>query len=287
MRNIQLPPPSASDLMLDILSGYGPQGLSVQALCKAGRVMDIAETNVRVALNRLTNQSKIFSPQRGFYAIDNEGYALHEDVENWWTRENLINDWAGHWVGAVAPHEKKTSVAGRRKHLRALDLCGFREFMPYHYIRPNNLEGGVEGVRRKLFALGVVGTTSVYEIRNLSRPDEVRARSLWMSRDTVDGYDELLQAVRKSSVRLETQSMETAARESLMLGRYAIKFVMHDPLVPEELMPGESRRALVKELRAYQVMARKLWAQLIAQASSSRRQAVRPIVNDIFLFQNI
>ena len=56
MRNIQLPPPSASDLMLDILSGYGPQGLSVQALCKAGRVMDIAETNVRVALNRLTNQ---------------------------------------------------------------------------------------------------------------------------------------------------------------------------------------------------------------------------------------
>jgi hypothetical protein len=52
-------------------------------------------------------------------------------------------------------------------------------------------------------------------------------------------------------------------------------------------MPGESRRALVKELRAYQVMARKLWAQLIAQASSSRRQAVKPIVNDIFLFQNI
>ena len=110
MRNIQLPPPSASDLMLDILSGYGPQGLSVQALCKAGRVMDIAETNVRVALNRLTNQSKIFSPQRGFYAIDNEGYALHEDVENWWTRENLINDWAGHWVGAVAPHEKKRQL---------------------------------------------------------------------------------------------------------------------------------------------------------------------------------
>ena len=69
MRNIQLPPPSASDLMLDILSGYGPQGLSVQALCKAGRVMDIAETNVRVALNRLTNQSKIFSPRAGFMRL--------------------------------------------------------------------------------------------------------------------------------------------------------------------------------------------------------------------------
>jgi len=159
--------------------------------------------------------------------------------------------------------------------------------MPHHYIRPKNLEGGVEGVRRKLFALGAVDSTSVYEIRHLSRPDEVRARSLWMSTDTADGYDDLLQALRKSSMRLETQSMETAARESLMLGRYAIKFVMHDPLVPEELMPGESRRALVKELRGYQVMARKLWAQLIAQASSSRRQAVRPIVNDIFMFQNI
>ena len=75
----RIPPPTASDVMLDILSGYGPLGLSVQGLRKRGLVMDISESNVRVALNRLANQRKIASPRRGHYAINFSGYALHDD----------------------------------------------------------------------------------------------------------------------------------------------------------------------------------------------------------------
>lgn len=49
--------------------------------------------------------------------------------------------------------------------------------------------------------------------------------------------------------------LPSAVRESLLLGRSAIAHLLRDPLLPEELMPSNSRLSLEQELRSYQQRA--------------------------------
>lgn len=279
--------PSASDLILDILSGYGPQGLDVQSLCRAGMVMGISETNIRVKLNRLTKERKICSPQRGYYAIDFDGYVLHADVGTWWTREQTMVAWDGSWV-AVHNLGLGPGTAKQRKGLRALELRGFASFRKGLLLRPNNLSGGVIALRDRLQALGLGTDALVAELTELGARDEASARSLWIDDDYPALYEEQLGRIQASSSHLAEISLEEAARESLFIGRNVIRFIMHDPLLPEELLSGDKRRLLIKQTREYQIRARQLWADFISEGQVERSVAAKPpVVQDIFLFQNI
>lgn len=261
----RIPPPTASDVMLDILSGYGPLGLSVQGLRKRGLVMDISESNVRVALNRLANQRKIASPRRGHYAINFSGYALHEDVENWWRREEQRQDWDFTWVAVHEPIKVRGKTAQQRMHSRALELRGFRPARPNLHVRPNNLSGGVYGLRKQLLELGMSDSAVVFGMNSLSRSEEAYARALWVGSNLINDYRDYLEAIKQSTKHLASISKYEACKESLLLGRSAIRFLLHDPLLPEELMPGAERKVLVSEVREYQLSARELWRNVVPE----------------------
>ena len=58
---------------------------------------------------------------------------------------------------------------------------------------------------------------------------------------------------------------EPVAADSLAIGRTVIRNLVRDPLLPDELRPGETRRRLTGGMIAYQLRAKALWIRLLDQ----------------------
>lgn len=254
----------AADLVLDILSTHDARQVSVAALCRAGEVCGLRDQNVRVALNRLVRQGKIANPARGLYALNPGGSGLFGEVENWLRKEQRTVAWQGGWVGVVdgaVPRREKTLW---RRHERALMLRGFRALDTSGLqLRPDNLHGGVAGLRDDLRTLGLADQATVIAVGGLSEVDEQRARGLWDLAGLEASYQDMLARLERSQARLHTLPAEVAARESLLLGRAAIRSIVHDPLLPDALMGGDLRHRLIERMRDYQGDAKQLWMRVL------------------------
>lgn len=254
----------AADLVLDILSTHDARQVSVAALCRAGEVCGLRDQNVRVALNRLVRQGKIANPARGLYALNPGGSGLFGEVESWLSKERRAVAWQGGWVGVVdgaVPRREKTLW---RRHERALMLRGFRALETSGLqLRPDNLHGGVTALRDDLRGLGLADQASVIAISGLSDDDEQRAWKLWDLQGLERLYQDTLARLERSQAGLHTQAPEVAARESLLLGRAAIRSIIHDPLLPDALMGGDLRHRLIERMRAYQRQAKALWMEVL------------------------
>ena len=254
----------AADLVLDILSTHDARQVSVAALCRAGEVCGLRDQNVRVALNRLVRQGKVANPARGLYALNPGGSGLFGEVESWLSKEQRAVAWQGGWVGVVdgaVPRREKTLW---RRHERALMLRGFRALgVSGLQLRPDNLHGGVPGLREDLRALGLADQATVIAVGELSREDEQRARGLWDLAALEAAYRDMLSRLERSQAGLHALPAEVAARESLLLGRAAIRSIIHDPLLPDALMGGDLRHRLIERMRDYQSEAKQLWMRVL------------------------
>ncbi|WP_323844712.1 PaaX family transcriptional regulator C-terminal domain-containing protein [Microbulbifer magnicolonia] len=260
--NIEL---SAADLILNLLEGHDRHRLSVQSLTRGAELFRIREQAVRVALTRLIGQGKITSPSRGQYELNVVGSTLLGDIENWLRMEERAVPWNGQWLGvsdAAVPRRQK--VAWRR-HLKALALRGFELLQEGFWVRPDNIKGSATGLRADLQSLGLAHGALVMSLTALDESNELRARSLWDSQALEHQYRAMLEALRDSRRQLEKAPLESAARESLLLGRAAIRLILHDPLLPDELMAGNRRRELIAAMREYQRWAKSVWMEFLGE----------------------
>lgn len=254
---------SAGDLVLDMLAAHDRHQLSVAALCRAARVCGIREQNVRVALTRLTHQGKVISTARGVYRLNSDGSSLFRDVENWLRKEQQAVPWSGHWIGVADGAVPRRHKVSWRRHERALALRGFRPLRAGVHLRPDNLVGGIGAVREDLHGLGMAPQALVLGVTGLSGEDDNRARGLWDRGALETQYRAMLECLERSGARLHGQPPEAAARESLLLGRAAIRCIVRDPLLPEALMDAGLRRSLIERMRRYQIQAKTLWGCIL------------------------
>ncbi|WP_418123611.1 PaaX family transcriptional regulator [Variovorax sp. 160MFSha2.1] len=262
--NVPVAVPSAPDLILDLLVADGGT-LSAQALCRAGALMGIGESTLRVGLTRLAAEGKIARGERGSYMLDRKGAALSRTVDAWRNRQAQTVAWRGDWLAvhdAGVPRADKTAW---RHHALALSLRGFAALHPGLHIRPDNLSGGLAAERKHLAALGLSSDALVFRIADLDEAAQAAARKLWNVRAMEADYRRLQAGVERSEKRLATQKLETATRESLLLGRAVIAHIIRDPLLPAELMSTAPRTALLAATRRYQDKALVLWRKWLAQ----------------------
>lgn len=256
---------SASDLVLDLLAAHDEHQLPVAALCRAAKICGIREQNVRVALSRLGQQGKVASTDRGSYSLNPSGSSLLRDVDNWLRREQQAVAWHGGWIGVVDGAVPRRHKVVWRRHERALSLRGFRPLNAGVHLRPDNLDGGVAAVRRDLQGLGLAGQALVMAVGELSDADEQRARTLWNLKSLERSYRSLIRRLERSRAGFAARSEERIARESLLLGREAIRVILHDPLLPESLMGGDLRHQLIECMRDYQTVAKTVWLRLLEE----------------------
>ncbi len=248
--------PSAPDLILDLLSAHG-SALSVQALCRSGALLGIAESAIRVGLTRLAGEQKIVRSGRGRYAY--QPGALGQVLDDWQHQDHRTIDWNGHWLavyGANVPRGEKTIW---RHHSLALALRGFVEIQPGLHIRPDNLSGGLDEVHAELQGLGLSPDALLFRMVDLGSEQQRAACDLWDTRKREAQYRQWITRLEKSRQAWRHMTQEEVLRETLLQGRAAIGFLIRDPLLPPQLMAPGPRRALVEVVLDYKAQGHRLW----------------------------
>lgn len=260
-----MPPPSPRSLALDLLSTLRGESMPVGALVAAGALFGIPENGMRVALTRLLGAGALARDERGRYRLGPAAAPLNERVVAWRSLEDRVRRWEGGWVAVHCAGLPRGRGAAAERAARALRLLGFAQFARDLALRPDNLRGGVAGVREELRALGLPPRAEVFALSALDADAESRARGLWDAAALRAGYARSRLALAKSEARLQRATEEAAMVESFRLGGRVIRELVSDPLLPEPLVPVAERRALAAALRRYDRAGRRVWAGFMAR----------------------
>src|SRR6476659_6002779 len=105
-------------------------------------------------------------------------------------------------------------------------MLGFAELDRGLYLRPDNLDGGVDAVRARLYALGLPLHAAVFVAGSFSPDVEARARALWDGKALTLAYKKLRTQLEKWLARAGDLEPPVAARESFLLGSRAIRQIV-------------------------------------------------------------
>lgn len=256
-------PPSAQRFVLDILFATGEQPVPVRALLRAGAPFGLTDNNLRVGVARLCAEGKIERRGRGLYGLAPGAEPVRKWVARWSTPDARLAPWLGGFVGAHHVPGPTRRDAKARRCVRALSFLGMRELAPGLHVRPDNLVGGVEGVREELRGLGLPASSPVFAIGALDDEATARACALWDVAALEREHRRLRLALERSERRLPRLPLEEAIVECFVLGGRAIRQLAYDPLLPEPIAKAAPRRALVDAMRRYDVAGRDVWRELM------------------------
>jgi len=160
-----------------------------------------------------------------------------------------------------------------RQREKALRLLGFASFVPGLWVRPDNLTVRAAELRVELIALGLPDADLVVGLHDFDPVSERRAHGLWDVPALRRGYRRSLADVEASAARLGKLAPTRAMAESFLLGGRVVRELVLDPLLPDEICPGDERRALVERLGEYDRAGRLVWAALMERWGLPFRRA--------------
>src|ERR1700682_4204041 len=167
---------SANALILSLLSVAPRQTVPVQALIAAGRLFEMTERSIRVALNRLDAEAKVRKLARGLYGFAEGAEGVRREVSNWIEAEDRVVEWSGAWIAAYTGDVSRTDRKRLRRHEGALRLRGFRPLRQDIWIRPAHFKGGVKVVAAELVAPGLSKDSIVFISSSFRAAAELVAR---------------------------------------------------------------------------------------------------------------
>lgn len=268
-------PPTPKHLILDLLSSTRGRAVPVKALVAAGALFGISGESVRVALTRLCERGTIERNERGHYRIAAAAAPVQRHVVGWMRLQERIVPWRGGWIGVHSGGLAGGDRTQLRRRERALAFLGFRRLDPHLFVRPDNLAGGVEGVRGELRALGLEPAAIVFAMQELDPASDARARALWDAAALRRAYRDTRRSLARSADRLARLAPPQAMVESFALGGRAIRQLALDPLLPEPIVPAAERAALVEAMRDYDRRGRACWRPLMQAHGAPHLQTPR------------
>ena len=254
---------TARELVIDFLSNRYPREMSVQEIAGVGIALGFSEQSLRMALTRLVEQSVAANPGRGRYRLSPSGEAMRDEVRKWRHLDEVAKPWSGAWIAVFDAVIPRSDRAALRRHERAMRLRGFRELQSGLWIRPANLRDSVAELREHLRALGLHPSALVVALQDLDDDARARATSLWDTAAMLATYRALAEELIASKGKLERLPLDTAAAESMVLGRDVIRHINLDPVLPEELMPQRALTNLIRVMSDYDQNARQIWRRFM------------------------
>jgi phenylacetic acid degradation operon negative regulatory protein len=254
---------TARELVIDFLSNRYPREMSVQEIAGVGNALGFSEQSLRMALTRLVEQSVAANTGRGVYRLSPSGEAMRDEVRKWRNLDDLAKPWSGGWIGVFDAAVPRSDRAALRRHERAMRLRGFRELQTGLWVRPANLRDSVAELREHLRALGLHPGALVVGLNDLDDEARAKATSLWDTAAMLARYRSLADELIASKRKLERIPLDTAAAESMVLGRDVIRHINLDPVLPEELMPQRALSNLIRVMSDYDQNARQIWRRFM------------------------
>lgn len=267
---------TAKNLVLDLLLAAGSDHLPVRHLLAAAALFGIPGNNLRVALARLSSDGMIESVGRGVYQLSASANELAADVATWRTAGQRTVPWSGQHITVHCGALGRSDRVALRHRDRALQMLGLRELDRSLFVRPDNLQGGVEQVRRRLYTLGLEREASVFITSAFDPEREDRIRRLWNDAALDETYGRIQHQLSDWTSRLDQLPIEDAARESYLLGRKAIRHVVFDPLLPAPLVNVEARQRFIEAVVAFDQLGRDIWRRFHAQVDAPASLVTSP-----------
>jgi phenylacetic acid degradation operon negative regulatory protein len=254
---------TARELVIDFLSNRYPREMSVQEIAGVGIALGFSEQSLRMALTRLVEQLVAANIGRGRYRLSPSSETMRDEVRKWRRVDDLAKPWSGAWIGVFDASVPRSDRAALRRHERAMRLRGFRELQSGLWIRPANLRDSVAELREHLRALGLHPAALVVGLHDLDDDARARTTGLWDTEAMLATYRALAQELIASKSKLERLPLDTAAAESMVLGRDVIRHINLDPVLPEELMPQRALTNLIRVMTDYDQNARQIWRRFM------------------------
>ncbi len=255
--------PTPKNLILNLLLAAGGEPLSASDAVASCLLFGIRENSVRVALVRLNAAGLIESVGRGAYRLGPQAATLAADVASWRHAEQRVCEWDGGWLMVSTAGLRRSDRAALRLRERALALAGFQTLAPELHIRPDNLVGHAEGARHRLAQLGLDADAHVFVARDLAPELDQRARQLWADKQLDQSYARTRQKLDAWLQGADRLDLETAARESYVLGNEAIRQLVFDPLLPHPLVDVEARHGFLQAVIDFDATGHRIWQRLL------------------------
>ena len=250
---------TARELILTLMDSTAATDLGVSYFVAAGSIFDMDAGNIRVALARLVKDGSLVALARGRYGLGSRRGTLNTLVRNWSRAENSLVDWSGGWLTILLGHLARSDKTRVRSNHRALSLYGFAEARPGLWLRPDNLVDAFATVRSALIELGLDRDSIAAEVRRFEPDDTFDPATLWKTEKLEDRYRAHLERLADSTARLPGMDDPAAARETLLVGRQVTRDILLDPLLPDELVEGGLRRAMVAAMQDYDRLGKNYW----------------------------
>ena len=254
---------TARELVIDFLSNRYPREMSAAEILGVGTALGFTEQSLRMALTRLVEGAVAANPGRGLYRLSGSGEAMRTEVRKWRNLDDFAKPWSGTWIAVFDASVPRSDRAALRRHERAMRLRGFRELQAGLWIRPANLRDSVGELRDQLRALGLHPAALVVGLNDLDDDSRAKATGLWDTAAMLATYRALADELLASKTRLERLPLDTAAAESMVLGRDVIRHINLDPVLPEELMPQRALKNLISTMSDYDQQARQIWRRFM------------------------
>jgi len=260
-------------LVLSLLLAAQGEALSAREAVVACDLFGIRENAARVTLARLATSGLIENAGRGSYRLTPRASGFASEIASWRDAEKRLRKWTGQYVAVHSGALPRADRSALRRRDRALRLLGLRELEAGLSLRPDNLEGGVDGARRRLRSLGLEDEATVFVAGGFDPEREARVRSLWDGRALSSGYTKTRAELDRWLGQAGKLAPDVAARESFLMGDRAIRQLVFDPLLPEPLVDGEARRAFVDSLRRFDSAGRSIWRTFYRAVSREAGEA--------------
>ncbi len=262
------PKANPKNLLLDLLLAVDDTPLAVRDAVCAAALFGISENHLRVTLARLSATGFVETTERGAYRLGPAAKRLAHDVATWRTTEQRLRPWQGDYVAVHCTALSRSVRPALRQRHRALQMLGFAELQRDFYVRPNNMESGVEVIRQRLHALGLDPQAVVFVGATFDSATEAQIRTLWDGAALNALYqsqcDGLLAWLDKAG-QLDTAQ---AARESFFLGGQAIRHIVYDPFLPEPLVDVALRHAFITTVQQFDSAGRAIWSRFFQSLST-------------------
>ncbi|SCU76103.1 conserved hypothetical protein [Cupriavidus necator] len=262
------PPISATALILDLLSIDNGRVYSAAELALAGTAFGIEATGMRTAMARLKADGRLRQVERGAYMLGPEGEPLQKRLGQWRSVPDRREPWNHAWLFAVASPLERADRAAWRRTVHALEFDGFLEAEPNLWVRPDNLRGGAEHARTRLAELGHAPTLLVVSARDLDSTREERFRGLWNGPEIARKHLAMAAALDRYATTVASLADAPAAALTLQAGREAIRRIVHDPLLPDELCSIDALQTLIASMDRFDTVGRAAWRRFLRPATA-------------------
>jgi phenylacetic acid degradation operon negative regulatory protein len=268
--------PTPKNLILNLLLAAGGEPFNASDAVASCQLFGIRENSVRVALVRLNAAGFIESVGRGAYRIGPQAATLAADVSSWRHAGQRVCEWDGGWLMVSTAGLRRSDRGALRLRERALALAGFETLAPELHVRPDNLVGHAEAARHRLHQLGLDADAHVFVARELSPDLDQSARLLWADKRLDHGYARTRQKLEAWLASCDRLDLETAARESYVLGNEAIRQLVFDPLLPHPLVDAIAREDFRKVVIDFDAAGHRIWQRLLPSLGAAHPSSPVP-----------